>query len=128
MESNRVYLIDDDEGCRKSLTFLLNASGFNCEPFESATDFFSAVPQNAQGVVLADHRLRDGNAVAILQALREAGQQIPVVVLSGRIEPEVAALAREHGAAGLLHKPVPADELIKLLNEVIGGPVDQSSG
>ncbi|MDB4614580.1 response regulator [bacterium] len=119
MKTRRVYLIDDDADCLTSISFLLMACGYECVSFSCATDFLNEVPDDAEGIVLADHRLQDGNAVSILQALRAAGQKIPLVVISGRVEPEVAALARSNGAAGLLQKPVTADELTRLLDEVM---------
>lgn len=116
MNSERVYLIDDDTDCLTSLSFQLHACGYQCLAFSTAADFFAALSPGATGVLLTDHRLNDSNSLLIMRKLEEMGFRIPVVVLSGRVEAEVAEQIRESNAVGLLQKPTTSAELIKMIN------------
>ena len=43
MTEEQVYLVDDDDGVRRSVGFMLKTSGYSVEAFESGDAFLSAV-------------------------------------------------------------------------------------
>ena len=120
MDTKRIYLIDDDAECLTSLSFLLKSYGYECLAFTTAADFIAALPPNAVGVLLTDHRLTDSNSLSIMQQLDELEQSLPVIVLSGRTEFEVAEQIRNSRAVGLLHKPINSTDLTKMIETAFG--------
>lgn len=112
-------MIDDDAECLTSLSFLLQACGYECLAFTTASDFFAALSPNATGVLLTDHRLTDSNSLSILRKLDQLGQKLPVVVLSGRVESEVADQIRNSRAVGLLQKPINSTDLTEMIETAL---------
>jgi CheY-like chemotaxis protein len=54
--------------------------------------------------LLLDLTLPDSDGLEALDRLREAGAEVPVVIVSGRGEPGLAELACQRGAAGFVMK------------------------
>ena len=52
-----VYVIDDDEGARHSLEFLLDVAGIRVRSFPSADAFLKASPPLARACVVTDVRM-----------------------------------------------------------------------
>ena len=65
--------------------------------------------------VIVDRGLPDGDGLAAVRALREAGYDGPVVVQSGSDAPEGVRAAIEAGADAFLRKPCTAAQLMDAL-------------
>jgi CheY-like chemotaxis protein len=74
------------------------------------------------GLVLLDLRLPDMDGAEVLRRLREDGgtAEIPVVVVSGGIEPEAAKELSAAGVHAFLGKPFPLERLLALADETLG--------
>lgn len=57
-----VHLIEDDEGVRQGLAFLLTASGFAVRVYDSAVAFLDALPGVQPGCVVTDVRMPKSTA------------------------------------------------------------------
>ena len=53
-----VFVVDDDEGVRNSLRFLLKSVGLNTRAMASAREFLEAFKQNQAGCLVLDVRMR----------------------------------------------------------------------
>ena len=54
-----VHVIDDDEGLRESLAFLLRSAALEVKSFDSAKAFLDVLPNAAVGCVITDVRMPD---------------------------------------------------------------------
>ena len=52
-----VHIVDDDEGVRSSLSFLLECSDLTTRTYESAVEFLKAVPTMARGCIITCVRM-----------------------------------------------------------------------
>ena len=52
-----VHVIDDDAALRDSLSFLLDAAGFDARLFETAFKFLDVLPSSDFGCVVSDVRM-----------------------------------------------------------------------
>jgi two-component system response regulator FixJ len=57
MAEKQVYVVDDDEAIRRSLSFMLRTSGHQVELFTCGEAFLKAAAELAPGCVLLDVRM-----------------------------------------------------------------------
>jgi two-component system, LuxR family, response regulator FixJ len=110
-----VYVIDDDSALRDSFSFLLVSSGFSVQSFDSAEAFLAAAPPLTEGCILTDVRMPGLDGIELLHRLRDSGQAIPLIIMTGHGDVSLAVKAMKLGATDFLEKPFDGDALIKVV-------------
>jgi len=100
-----VHVIDDDEAVRDSLTFLLNTARLAVRAYDSATTFLSALPNAEPGCIITDVRMPEMSGVDLLRRLKELDVPMPVIVITGHGDIQLAVEAMKIGAADFIEKP-----------------------
>jgi len=100
-----IYVVDDDEAIRRSLSFLLKTSGFAVQLFEGGLPFLKEAGHLAPGCVLLDVRMPDMDGLEVQRALRGRGVMLPVIIMTGHGEVAMAVQARKAGASDFIEKP-----------------------
>ncbi len=106
-ERFRILLIDDDEVDRMMVRRALGASGVKAD-FDEAADGRSALEALAKreyDCALLDYRLPDGDGMAILRAARAAGSAVPIVLLTGQGDVQLAVELRRRGRTTTCRRP-----------------------
>ena len=103
--SNLVHIIDDDEAVRHSLAFLLNTARLEVRTYESATAFLSALPSVTSGCIVTDVRMPEVSGVDLLRRLKELKIGMPVIVITGHGDVQLAVEAMKIGAVDFIEKP-----------------------
>jgi CheY-like chemotaxis protein len=102
--AGRVLLVDDEPSVRRAATRLLESSGCVVTGANSAVDALAHVQAGAFDVLVTDFRMPGMSGLQLVAALRDAGEMMPVVLISGHLED-----ARRDGPLPerivLLHKP-----------------------
>jgi two-component system response regulator FixJ len=111
-EKNIVHVIDDDDGLRESLAFLLRASGIDVETFASAIAFLDALPNVQPRCVITDVRMPEIGGLDLLRRLRELQVKVPVIVITGHADVPLAVEAMKAGAMDFLEKPFDDEVLL----------------
>ena len=75
-------------------------------------------------VLCLDLQLPDGNGLDLLKEIRQSGNRLPVVIISGHRSKENHERANRLGAAGFLAKPFALSELNDLLSKLLDTPPD----
>ena len=114
-----VHVIDDDEAVRDSLAFLLKSAGIEVRTYDSATAFLAAVPENVGGCIVTDVRMPEISGVDLLRRLRELKVTIPVIVITGHGDVQLAVEAMKIGAADFIEKPFDDDVLLAAINSAL---------
>lgn len=104
-ETNLVHVIDDDEAVRDSLSFLLRAADFNVVTHQSATHFLQGLTRDVDGCVITDVRMPDMSGLDLLRELRDQACMVPVIVMTGHGDIQLAVEAMKAGAVDFLEKP-----------------------
>ncbi len=118
----RVLLVDDDVDHRNIVALRLQLED-RLEVVGEVGTIAAAVAETARlrpDVVLLDRWLPDGDGLDAIGALGEAHPEVRVVVLTSDGTPGLDSRAREGGAARLLAKGRPGDELVEELVGVAG--------
>lgn len=117
--SRRVYLVDDDEAIRRSAGFMLKTSGFDVKSFTSGVEFLKE-KEIDPGCILLDVRMPGMDGIQVQQELRDRGSTIPVIVMTGHGDVNVAVQAMKAGAVDFIEKPFEKAALLAALNEGFG--------
>lgn len=101
----RVYIIDDDDAVRDSLTVQLEAAGYEVESFASAVAFLKQAPSMSLGCVITDVQMPDMDGLELQKRLSDGKLEFPVVIMTGHADVALAVRAMKAGAVDLLEKP-----------------------
>jgi two-component system response regulator FixJ len=111
-----VYVIDDDDAVRQSLTFLLKTAGIVAHSYESATSFLGQLPRVKAGCVITDVRMPGLSGLDLLHRLKELQIALPVIIITGHGDVPLAVEAMKSGAADFLEKPFDDETLLAAVN------------
>jgi two-component system response regulator FixJ len=121
-----VHVIDDDEGLRESLEFLLRTVELEVRSFDSAKAFLGALPDTALGCVITDIRMPDMSGIELLQRLKELKIGVPVIVITGHGDIALAVEAMKIGATDFFEKPFGDDLLVASVRAALQNQEDQA--
>ena len=107
-----IYVVDDDEAVRDSLSLLLDARGYMVRSFASATEFLDAAPSLRPGVLIADIRMPGMDGLELQQRLTERRLSFPLIVITGHGDVPLAVRAMKAGALDFIEKPFAADAIL----------------
>jgi two-component system response regulator FixJ len=110
--SELVHLIDDDEGVRRALAFLLGTAGLAVKVYESASAFLERCEDFQSGCVVSDVRMPGIDGVELLRHLQEKRARMPVVIMTGHADVPLAVAAMKAGAIDFIEKPFADDVLL----------------
>ena len=119
----RILVVDDDEGTRDFVAFLLELHGAIVTAVASADEAFAALTQLKPDVLLSDIGMPDVDGYMLMRQVRtlppEQGGQIPAIALTayaGEINYQQALAA---GFQRHVSKPVEPDKLIEVIGSLI---------
>jgi two-component system, LuxR family, response regulator FixJ len=109
-----IYVVDDDDAVRDSLSLLLEASEFAVRTFASAEQFLAAAPRLHPGVVISDIRMPDMDGLELQRRLTDLRFSFPLIIMTGRGDVPLAVQAMKAGALDFLEKPFAADAILNV--------------
>ncbi|HMF22012.1 MAG TPA: response regulator FixJ [Pseudolabrys sp.] len=121
-----VHIIDDDEGLRESLAFLLRCAALEVRSFDSAKAFFDALPDATLGCVITDVRMPNMSGIELLRRLKELKMSVPVIVITGHGDVALAVEAMKIGAVDFFEKPFNDDLLVASVRAALRHREDQT--
>jgi two-component system, LuxR family, response regulator FixJ len=114
-----VYVVDDDEGVRNSLRFLLKSVGLAARTLASAREFLDSYKPKQSGCVVLDVRMPGMSGLELQQQLNLRGAIIPVIFITGHGDIPMAVEAMQHGAFDFLQKPFRDQDLIDRIQRAL---------
>jgi two-component system response regulator FixJ len=114
-----VFVVDDDEGVRESLRFLLKSVGLLTKVLGSAAEFLASHDANQPGCLVLDVRMPAMSGLELQQQLNLRGDMIPVIFITGHGDIPMAVEAMQHGAFDFLQKPFRDQDLIDRLQKAL---------
>lgn len=122
-QGRKILLIEDNFSTLAHTNMLLESWGCDCMAAESLAQAVRQVARQAPDLILADYNLSGGlTGVRAAEEIRKFCQaDIPVIIVTSDIKPEVLAEARERGFA-LLEKPASPGRLRALMTHYLQSP------
>ena len=101
-----VYVVDDDDAVRDSLKWLLEASDYRVELYDSGESFIAKYDPKAIAVLVLDVRMPGMSGIEAQHEMRSRGIALPIIFLTGHGDVDMAVGAVQDGAFDFLLKPV----------------------
>jgi two-component system copper resistance phosphate regulon response regulator CusR len=118
----RVLIVDDEPDVCQYLSALLTSVGVESAQAHDGAAAIKLIKEHAQGyygLVLLDITMPGTNGWELLTSLREAGDEVPVIFVSGLDSPEYRARGLRLGADDFVVKPFSFDELLARMEAVL---------
>jgi len=118
-KAGHIYLIDDDESMRISLSRMLRELGYLVEDYASAKVFMEKSLPVSPAVILLDMQMPDMTGLDLQEQLLRYGRKTPIVFVSGQSHPHQIVQGLKKGALDFLFKPFNLEELLKAVADAI---------
>jgi FixJ family two-component response regulator len=110
-----IFVVDDDHATREALHNLLGAMNLPVESFSNAQDFLDCYDPNRPGCLVLDVRMPGMSGLELQRELRRKSAEIPVIIITGFGDVQVAVRAMKEGAVDVLEKPFNHDLLLETI-------------
>ncbi len=115
-----IFVVDDDESLRRSLSRLLHSAGWNVETFSSAHNFLKrSANYVGTGCVLLDVQMPEMSGPDLHDQLSLYGISLPVIFLTAHGDVTTSVQAMKKGAADFLEKPIDDVSLLGAIQRAI---------
>ncbi len=114
-----VFVVDDDDAVRDSLTLLLGLQGYCPRAYGSAEDFLDQVDESIRGCVLLDLRLPGMTGLELQAALAARKIAIPILILTAHGDIATARHALKAGAFDFIEKPIDPERLVPAIEAAL---------
>ena len=118
-QAGTILVVEDDDSMREAIERLLNAAGFECEAFSSATALLARGVDQESVCVISDLRLPGMSGLELLGVLKERNPSTPFILITAHDAPELRERAMRNGAAAYLAKPFRGTALLDIINTAI---------
>ncbi|CAG9250137.1 response regulator transcription factor [Paraburkholderia unamae] len=107
-----IYIVDDDNGMRTSLAWLLESVGVKSEGFANATDFLRAFDPDVPACLVLDVRMPETSGFDVQTELNRRGATLPVIFVSGHGDIPMSVRALQNGAIDFVEKPYNSQQML----------------
>lgn len=106
-----VIFVDDDPDLRRAASQALRLAGFDVRAFEAAEPALAAIDAGLEGPVVTDIRMPRMSGLQLFERIRAIDPEIPVLLVTGHGDVELAVAALKDGAYDFISKPFDAERL-----------------
>jgi len=106
-----IRILDDDKQVLGYLTQLIRSLGYEVRAFSDPLVFLSDTAEKVPGCLIVDWQLDGHDGLEVIAHARKQWPQTPAILVSGHVTVAVTVAAMRQGAAGVLEKPIQAEDL-----------------
>jgi sigma-B regulation protein RsbU (phosphoserine phosphatase) len=105
-KKTKVLVVDDDAFIREVLASILEGGGYDVGTAENGKQALAAFSADGAGVdlIISDMNMPEMNGTELIKKIRDAGSDVPIIILTGNSEISVAISAMNSGASDYLMK------------------------
>ncbi|MEM7280978.1 MAG: response regulator transcription factor [Pseudomonadota bacterium] len=118
--SPTIYIVDDDDHVRESLSLLLKTEGFNTQDFETCDAFLENLDLDQHGCLLLDVRMPGIGGLELQDLMNERQIKLPIIFMTGHGNIPTSVRALKSGAVDFLEKPFDKEVLLQRIEEALG--------
>jgi two-component system nitrogen regulation response regulator GlnG len=125
--SARIWVVDDERAVRFVLSTALREAGHAVEGFENAADALAALGDRPPDLLFTDVRMPGDDGLVLLDKLKAAHPDLPVIVMSAYTDIASTAGAFRGGAYEFLSKPFDLDAAVALAERALPAAREQDA-
>ncbi|SEO00621.1 two-component system, NtrC family, C4-dicarboxylate transport response regulator DctD [Paracoccus alcaliphilus] len=115
MTLTQVLLVDDEDQMRRATSQALDLAGFGVSEFNAAERALDYVSFGFAGVVITDIRMPGMDGMTLMTRIHEIDPEIPVILITGHGEVQLAVRAMREGAYDFVEKPFATGRLTEIV-------------
>ena len=123
MPKGKVLIIDDESDVRDVLKFHLSESNYKIIEAEDGQEGMDLLKSGDNlsnvGVILCDIRMPKVNGIECIQYIRQEAPGIPIVVVTGFPDTQMAVNLMNEGVKDYLVKPVEKEKLVATVDKLV---------
>jgi len=123
MAKGKILVIDDEQDIRDIFKDRLEKAGYNPILAENGEEAISILRSGDNminvGVILCDIRMPKVNGIECIKFLRQQAPGIPIVVITGYPDSELAGKLIAQGVKEYLVKPVDKEKMLDVINKIV---------
>jgi two-component system, OmpR family, response regulator MprA len=117
--STRILVVDDDRAVRSAIERVLRFNGYEVELAEEGLGALDAIDASRPDALILDVMMPNLDGLGVCRMLRRRGDDLPVLMLTARVELDDRVAGLEAGADDYLPKPFELEELIARLRALL---------
>ncbi len=117
-----VYVVDDDEAVRDSLTWLLESNGYTVRCHASAARFLQSLQNTDKTTIsclILDVRMPGMSGLELQERLISENLPMPISFITGHGDVSMAVSTMKRGAVDFIEKPFKENELCALVERML---------
>ena len=114
-----VRMVDDDDGDREALAFMLESSGWKVQAYSSARDFLVNDAPSQPGCVVLDVRMPGMTGLELQEEMNRRGFRLPIIFLTAHGDVAMAVGAMQKGAVNFLLKPIDPAAFARAVSQAV---------
>jgi two-component system nitrogen regulation response regulator NtrX len=115
----QLFIIDDDANTLASLSRAFRLAGHEATVCDNPMRALEIIKQEKFDLIFSDVMMPGKDGLQLLEEIRAAGINTPVVMMSGQAHIEMAVRATKLGALDFLEKPLSTDKLLLTLQNAL---------
>ncbi|MEI6207565.1 MAG: response regulator [Desulfuromonadales bacterium] len=114
-----ILIVDDEADIRQMVTICLKKSGFRIDSAGDAQEAYSFLEQDIYDAIITDVMMPGEDGIAFLGRVHQTWPELPVILMTGHAQLQMAVNAIKNGAFDFVHKPFDFDHLRKIVERAI---------
>ena len=123
-----VYVVDDDEGVRDSLQWLLEGKDYRVRCYDSAETFLSRYDAREVACLIVDIRMGGMTGLELQDKLVERKSPLPIVFITGHGDVPMAVDTMKKGAMDFIQKPFQEEAISNLVERMLAQAKEAFAG
>ena len=110
----KILIVDDEKDIRNNIKAILTDEGYLTNTAENSDETLDLIKKNIFDLIILDVWLNAStlDGIELLKAIKNSHQEIPIVIISGHGNIEMAVEAIKEGAQEFIEKPFSSERLI----------------
>ncbi len=119
--STEILIIDDNPDIRNILKDLISDAGFKTRIAANYNQALTEIDKKLPDVAIIDVKLDkgDNDGIELLSHIKKKNKDIPVIIISGHANIEMAIKSLKNGAFEFIQKPFDQDRLMNFVNRAV---------
>ncbi|PWJ15877.1 sigma-54-dependent transcriptional regulator [Jannaschia seohaensis] len=116
-----ILITDDESDIRSLISDILEDEGYSCRTAGTSEECMQAIEDEAPGLMILDIWLKDSDmdGIDILKSVRRSHPDVPIIIISGHGNIEIAVAAIKQGAYDYIEKPFNIDQLMVVVSRAM---------
>src|SRR5262245_964470 len=114
-----VLVIDDDAAVRGALKFALEVEGFEVHLYADSAAVLADQSLPSRACLVIDYRMPGIDGLELADILQARHVDLPIILISGRVNPELRLRASKLGVMRVLEKPLSDAALVEAIHDAL---------